>query len=109
MRYAEYRQQPRDRAPSAMRARPEDTAPSWPAAQARARQAPQRPEQEVARAEAKLRRAARLWEQHPRLVITERPPGGQQAIETAEPGSPARTYPAMDALLDDLLHDEPPS
>ena len=93
MRYAEYRQQPRDRAPSAMHARPEDTAPSRPAAQARARQAPQRAEQEVARAEAKLRRVAALWEQHPRLVTTERPPGGQQAIKAAEPGSPARTCP----------------
>lgn len=109
MRYAEYRQQPRDRAPSAMRARPEDTAPSRPAAQARARQALQRPEQEVAGAEAKLRRVARLWEQHPRLVITEQPPGGQRVIEAAEPGSTARTYPDMDALLDDLLRDEPPS
>lgn len=92
-----------------MRARPGDTAPSWPAAQARVRQAPQRPEQEAARAEAKLRRVARLWEQYPRLVITGRSPGGQQAIEAAEPGSPARAYPDMDAPLDDLLRDEPPS
>lgn len=109
MRYAEYRQQPRDRAPSAERARPGHAAPSWPAAQIRTRRALERAEQEVARAEVKLRRVARRWEQHPRLVITEQPPGGQQAIEAVEPGSPARIYLDMDALLDDLLHDEPPS
>jgi hypothetical protein len=61
------------------------------------------------RAVKRLERWAQLSRERPNLVIRLRQQDdGKRALEAAEAGSPARTYPDADAMFADLLPQDPP-